>query len=204
MKLRLAIVCMACLVCTPVIAGNYILNLDGHRYDLDLGKPATIRLPDGHRAHVRLVKKAILPYKWKDFSFEYPGKLSPISKDLGDGTYQTNIITPSGSVILIQEYTRTSPCFLVDRMLTELTKDEVKAGYKITRGLATQKLASGTLLKGRMAVSRSGDSEYTRHVLCYAGHGSGMLIVTQYEKSRPQEDRNMIDTFWRSLRIALK
>lgn len=202
--LRASIAVVACLACGQANAGDYVLTIDGKPYEVDLGEKATIKLPDGRALGVMLDKKTIVFFKSEHFSFEHPSRLAPSRTDLGDGIFQTMMASPLGTMIILQEYTAMSPSPLVDLMLNELTKEEADYGYKVTRSPSTRKLASGSQLKGKVAVSAYKDDEYTRHVLTYEARDGGLMIITQVEKDAPQEDLAVIETFWKSLDIAMK
>lgn len=204
MKTRLAVIAMACFACSRAIAGDYILTIDGQKYEVTIGKPATVKLPNGDNIRLTLNKKAIVSFNSENFSFQHPGKLTPSQKDLGDGVSQTIMVSPLGTLVIVQEYTTIDPSRLVDMMLDELTKEEVKYGYHITKSPATRKLSSGAVLQGKMAVSKYRGHEYTRYVLCYKARDAGIMIVTQIEKGAPRDDRVMLETFWKSLQISMK
>jgi hypothetical protein len=106
MKAQLAIIVVACLVCSQAIAGDYVLTIDGKQYEVDIGKQAIINLPDGRNIRVTLDKKAIVSFKSENFSFEHPSKLSPSRTDLGNGVFQTMMASPLGTPLLASVYLR--------------------------------------------------------------------------------------------------
>ena len=110
----------------------------------------------------------------------------------------------TGTVVMVQEYTTLDPSGLVDMMLTELTKEEVQYGYKITTSQVTKTLADGTQVTGKRAVSTYKGTEYIRHVLCYRVRDAGLLLITQFEKGSPSEEKQIIDEFWRTLKVSFK
>ena len=97
-----------------------------------------------------------------------------------------------------------NPSGIIDMMLNELTKEEAHYGYKITKLETTKTLADGTELTGKMAVSTYKEIESTKHVLCYPARDAGLIIITMFEKETPPEDRQIIDLFWRTLKVSLK
>ena len=205
MKARVtALIVVLGVICGQAGAADYTLTIDGKQYEVDIGKASTITLPDGRKIRVTLDKKATLFFKSENFSFEHPGRLSPARTDLGDGIFQTMMMSPMGTLIIIQEHTTMNPCGLTDMMLNELTKEEVEYGYEITKGPSSKRLSSGIELQGKTAVSKYKGDEYTRYVLCHEARDTGLMIVTQIEKAAPEEDLDMIEMFWKSLRISIK
>ena len=204
MKKRFIIVMLVLVFASASIAGNYILKIDGKAYEIDLGAKATVALADGRKVEVVLEKKLIADFKTSNFSFSHPSHFTPSRTDLGDGIHQTVIATPSGTMIMIQEYSGMSPSGLVDLMLTELLKEEAEYGYDITKTAASKKLADGKTVTGKLAVSKYRTDEYERYVLCYGVRDAGILIVTQLEKEAPRQDFTMIDIFWKSMEITMK
>ena len=186
------------------LAGNYVLTIDGEEFEIDIGRAEVLRLADGRTLRVALDKKALVAFRVDNFSFDHSSVLSPSRTDLGDGVHQTMLASPRGTIIMIQEYASFDPSGLVDMMLNELTKEEVEYGYKIRKGDAVKTLEDGTQLTGKTAISSYKDDEYTRYVLAYRARDAGLLIVTQFEKESPPEDAQMIELFWKTLKITMK
>ena len=195
---------LPCLCTTPTLAANYTLTIDGKAYDLDLDREAVLRLSEKQELRVTLSQKAIINFTTEHISFDHPGNLAPARTDLGDGVFQTMLASPRGTLVMIQEFTTLDPSPFIDLMLSELTKEELQSGYKVTNSLTTQKLASGEILNGKLSVSTSAEDEYTRQVLSYAGKESGVLVVTQIEAESTAEDKAMIETFWKTLKVSFK
>jgi hypothetical protein len=202
MKTRLMVVALIIMSITSAIAGDYTLTVDGRPHDVDLGKQTVVTLSDGQVIRVTLDKKAIATFKTGGFSFSYTSSLSPSRTDLGDGVHQTMIASPLGTIIMIQEYEGMDPSDLVDMMLKELTKEEVHYGYEIAKSPARKTLADGSALTGKLAVSKYKDTEYKRYVLSHSTRDAGIMVVTQIEKAAPREDRELIDMFWKTLKIS--
>ena len=191
------------LLVVQAVAGNYILTIDGKAYDVELGpKQRDITLMDGRNLKIGLDKKAIGSFKSDSFIFDYPSRLSPSRTDLGGGIHQTIVTSPRGTLVIIQEYSEIDPTGLVDTMMTELNEEELGFGYKITIRPATKKLADGTTLTGKVAVSAFEETEYTRYVLTHKIGNHGVIVITQYEKENPPEELEMLDVFWRSLKLS--
>lgn len=203
MKPQLIALAALSLVCATAHAGNYTLTIDGQQYNVDLATPQQLKLPSGQSIQLTLEKNATSTFKANGYAFDHPSTLTPSQTSLSSNIQQTGLMSPLGTVIMIQTYNGLNPTGLVDLMLQELTKEEAQYGYTITNSPAQKKLAAGTLLKGKTSLSKYKDREYARSVLGFGGHDSGLLIMTQIEKEAPQEDREMIELFWKTLRISL-
>ncbi|PID76012.1 MAG: hypothetical protein CSA20_07490 [Deltaproteobacteria bacterium] len=201
--LFIGIVCVA-LACGQVMAGNYVLTIDGKKHEVDVGKQTIIKLSDSKTIQIMLEKKAVASFETQSFSFDHPSDVTPSRTDLGDGIYQTLMVTSLGTSTIVQEYADMDPCNFVDMMLNELTKEEKQYGYKITNSSAKIKLAGGKILTGKKSIATYRGDKTTRHVLCYSIRDAGIMIVTQIDKDAPAQDRAMIDTFWKTLKITLE
>ena len=117
------VACVA-LACSQVMAGNYVLTIEGKKHEVDVGKQTVIKLSDGKEIQVTLEKKAIGSFRGQSFSFDHPSDITPSRTVLGDGIDQTIITTPLGTLAIVQEYANMNPSALVDIMLDGLTKKE--------------------------------------------------------------------------------
>jgi len=124
MKAKFVIALMTCLLSTYATAGDYTLTLNGVEVEIDLGKDFTVELPGGQKVLVTLKKKAIISFEGDYFKFDHPNQFVPARSDLGDGIFQTMLVSPLGSMVLIQEYKDIDPSSLVDFMVNELVKEE--------------------------------------------------------------------------------
>ena len=204
MKKLLITILLVLLSSSSTFAGNFILKIDGKEYEIDPGEKTTVDLADGKKIMVELEKKLVADFKTANFSFSYPSHFAPSRTELAQGIYQTMLSTPSGSVVMIQEYSGIDPSGLVDTMLTELLKEEKQCGYNITITQASKTLSDGRPVSGKHAVSASQEDEYERYVLAYGGNNAGILIVTQTEKKAPVQDQTMVGLFWKSLQVTVK
>lgn len=201
--LLIGIACVA-LACGYALAGNYVLTIDGKKYEVEEGKQKTLELSDGKKILVTLEKKAIVSFRAANFSFDHPSYVTPSHTDLADGIHQTMMATPLGTLVLVQEYANMDPARLVDIMLNKLTEEEKQYGYKITNSPASIKLASGKTLTGKKSIATYSGKQTTRNVLCYSIRDAGVMIVTQVDKEAPLTDKLMVDYFWKTLKISLE
>lgn len=203
-KLSVAFALAMVLACGTALAANYTLNIDGKDYDLDLDKQAAIKMPDGRTYNVILTQKSIVTFKTDNFSFDYFSRMSSSRTDLGSGIQQNMVMSPVGSCILVQEYSTLNPTSLIDLMIAELTKEEAAYGYQFATSPITKKLADGTVLTGKTVVSSYNEKGITRQILTYGTRDGGLLLVTQIDKLNQAEDGQMIDLFWRTLKVLKK
>ena len=204
MKSHIVAIIITFVVCGQVFADQYTLTIDGKEYDINIGRQKIVKLADGRILRVTLNKKAIVSFKSDQFTFNYPSRLSPSRVEIDRGIYQTGMGTPTGVMVLVQEYMNLDPSGIIDMMLNELTKEEAHYGFEITKLETTKTLSDGTELTGKMAVSTYKEVETTKHVLCYPARDAGLIIITMFENDTPPEDRQIIDLFWKTLKVSLK
>ena len=183
--------------------GDYVLKLGEKSIEVSLGEKQTVTLTNGQKLEVLLVKKDVLTFQSDAFSFKYKSTYSPSKTDLGNDVRQTMMTTALGTGVLVQDYGSLDPTTLIDLMANELTKEEIRAGYKKEEKAAEKKLADGTVLKGKTITTTYKDDQWTRMVLAQGGNEKGILVVTFVEKSNETE-QPMIDLFWESFRLKRK
>ena len=127
---HLALMVLAVLICAQGFAGDdYTLEINGRTYDVGLGEDKRLELPGGETLTINLSMKEYIKFESELFGFSHKSIYKANKSDLGEGIFQTMIVTPLGTGVLIQEYTSMDPTGLVDLMLRELTKEEVDYGY---------------------------------------------------------------------------
>lgn len=193
-------------VCLPssALAGNYVITIDGKEVEVDEDKEGSVTLENGQTVKVLLKKKDILTYATDSFSFDHSKHYTPARTDLGANVFQSMLVTPIGTAVMIQEYKTLNPANLIDMMVDELTKEEVNYGYKLTESPETMTLADGTVLKGKKVVTTHDEGAYTRYILAASGKGKGNLFITQIERDNEENEAEVIDLFWKSLKVNLK
>ena len=112
--------------------------------------------------------------------------------------------SPVGTLVMVQEYTTLDPSGLVNLMVGELTKEEIKYGYKIVKKDVSRKLSSGARLKGKLVTSTYRAKVIVRQVLTFKAKDAGVLLVTQIEKTSPVAEKKIIDAFYKTLKITMK
>ena len=188
---------------TSSLAGNLLLEINGQKFEISEDQVETLELKNGDELKVRLTKKSTATFDAPMFSVDHPGQMSASREDLGDGIHQTILVTPNGTLALVQEYETVDPSSLIDLLIDELTEEEVSFGYKLEKQEAEKTLADGSIAKGLKVVTTHEEEEYTRFVLTVSKDGQGLMLLSQFEKSAPEEDSAMIDQFWKTLRPKL-
>lgn len=184
-------------------AGNYILTVDGESHELSLDNKIEIEVGNKTVSAV-LRQKDHLLYKTESFSFEHQKEYSPSHTDLGDGVLQTAMMTPLGTVIMIQEYSTIDPSGMMDLMINEITKEEREYGYKIDSKPITTTLSNGKVLNGKVVTSKYLESDIERYFYTYGVKDSGLFIITNIDYEIASGDQDVIDRFMESLTITLE
>jgi hypothetical protein len=184
--------------------GDYVLELDGKKFEMSLDSKTNLVLPDGKSVSATLKEKEIVTFEGQLFSFEHKSSVTPQRVELQKDLSQTTLnISPVGGVIIVQEYTHLNPVSTVDRMIAALTKKDVAAGYELAQENAERHLADGTVLKGKKVTTTQGDKQWIRNVLATGRNGEGVLVVTIVSARHADEDGAVIEAFWKSLRLKL-
>ena len=187
----------------PTLASeNYDLQVNDEVYSIELDRTNEITLSSGEVIRVKISLKETVEFESTYFSFFHKSDFKPQKQDLGEGVIQTAIVTGTGSVILVQEYTSLDPSGLVDFMLQELTKDDVDYGYELESS-EVAKSAGGKSLIGKKAITTFGDEQWTYYVYAFGAKEGGILIVTTIESGSVDKDMFLFDDFWRTLKIRL-
>ncbi|WP_444957062.1 hypothetical protein [Microbulbifer sp. ZKSA002] len=185
------------------VAANYELKIGDSSYEISLNEEIEISVGEKH-IPIKLTQKEILTYTTDNFSFEHPRQYLPSKTDLGSGIFQTAMITPLGSAVMVQEYLNLDPTGIIDLMVNEITKEEREYGYKIESTETSVTLSDGKILNGQAVTSKYKGSDIKRFIYTYSTKDSGLLILTQVDyESEPNADifiTNIID----SLKITMK
>lgn len=203
MKVKVLIALLFLSVANFSIAANYVLTIDNKSYELSLNEEIHVKVA-GKYVPVKLKQKDIFLYSTDNFSFEHPKKYSPSKTDLGDGIFQTAMMTPLGSVVLIQEYLSLDPTNIIDFMIKEVTKEELEYGYKIDSRPTSLTLLDGKVLKGKIVTSKYRGSDIKRIFYTYGHRDSGLLIMTQVDHELESDAAKMLDKLIHSLKINMK
>lgn len=200
LRLLKVFIILSIFVPATAMAEDYVLTINGRAMDIDLNQKTQFILPDGSKLELFLEMKEYLRFKSNLFSFEHKSEYKPNRNDLGDGVFQTMIVTPLGSGILIQEYMEMDPGGLIDLMLKELTKEEVEYGYTYKEN-AVKREVGRAKLSGKQAITSYRGEEWIRDVLSYGGKDRGILVITFIEKDNYETEMVIIEDLWRTLQL---
>jgi len=202
MKTIILITSLTLLISSGLYAGDYILSIDDQSVEIDLNKESKFTTPEGEELTVILKQKEYLEFKGQFFSMKHKNTLKPSTTDLGDGIFQTLMATPTGTMVLIQEYTNMNPESLVDMMLKELTKEEIDYGYKY-KERKIERSVNGKEIHGKQAITTHDEQEWTRAVFTYGEEDQGILFVTMIEKDEYDNEQHILSDFWKDLSLSL-
>ncbi len=183
---------------------NYVLTIDGKKYEVNLNKEEAFKDKDGKKISIKLQKKPYTQFSDKFLSFQHKSSLGVSSRDLGAGIRQLMSATATGTLIMIQEYDGLEHSGLVETMLKELTKESIDYGYKLSKEKLTRKTASGETLTGLKATLTYRKEASYWEVLAYDKKDSGVLIITQIDKEFMNTDKGVLSVFWKTLEFNFK
>lgn len=102
------------------LAENYTIIINGSNYNFSLNEKKLLQVGT-QSISLELKKKDFISFVSDNFSFMHSSKYTPLTQNLGDGIYQTVMMTPIGTMVMIQEYTTIDPSLMIDFMISELT-----------------------------------------------------------------------------------
>lgn len=181
---------------------DYVITIDGVEHEIGLGKEASFDLPGGKKVAVKLKQKEVLRFRGELFTFDYKSDLKPARTNLGEGVHQTMLVTPQGTMVLVQEYAGGLPQDMVKLMIPELTDEEVKSGLEVKQE-ATKRLVGGKYFVGKKVLTIGEDEELTRYVVSYGNEKNGLLVVTMIDEECYETEQYLIDQFWDTLTLQL-
>ena len=203
MKLKIITAFLTLSVVMPTTAANYVLTIDGQSYDISLDTQISVKVGEQNVA-AKLVQKDFLTFATENFSFEHPKQFIPAKSNLGDGLFQTVLMTPVGSAVMVQEYLNMAPSSLMDLMINEITKEEREYGYQIESNTVSKTLAGGKVLDGMVVTSKYKGSDMKRVFYTYSVKDSGLFIMTQIDYEIGLDDEEIIDNIIDSLKITMQ
>ncbi|MGL1933274.1 MAG: hypothetical protein OCC45_16190 [Desulfotalea sp.] len=203
MKIRVLVILLVLSVTNVSFAGNYTLTIGNKSHDMSLDEETSIKVGDNYFP-VKITQKNTFLYTGEYFTFEHPKQYSPSKSNLGNGIFQTAMMTPLGSLVMIQEYNNLNPSNLIDLMIAEITKEERNYGYKIESSEKSITLADGKVLSGKIVTSKYKGSDLRRYFYTYGIKDSGLFIMTQVDYEIEPKGEEVIDMFLNSLKISIK
>ncbi len=203
MKTKFVIILALVSLSQALFAANYVLKIGEETYEISLDESINVQV--GNKTlPVKLELKETLTFKTKNFSFQHPNEYTPSKSDLGSDIYQTAMITPLGSVVMIQEYLSLDPTDLIDLMVSELTKEEQEYGYEIESSESSITLSDGKVLGGKVVTSKYKGTDIKRGIYVYGIKDSGLLVVTQFDYEIDANGETLLMNIMDSLEITME
>ena len=184
-------------------ADNFLLEVNGEPHDIRIDTLKEITLADGTKLNIKLSMKNDIEYMRPYFNFTHSGVFRVTTTDLGDGLFQTLMISPSGTLILIQEHTDMDPTFMLDSMIEEITRPETEAGFDVAQTPITKKAGPKELAGKRVVTTNDEGASLTREIYAVGGNECGLLILTAIDLKSNADEQSLIDSFWEHLTITL-
>jgi hypothetical protein len=203
MKKFISLVAGLALIPGMVMANNYTITINDTKYDFALGEQKQLRVGNQDLS-VKLEQKETVEFKQQSYSFKHSSKYTPSTTTLEEGIIQTAMMTPLGTVVIVQEYQTLNPSALVNLMVNEVTKEERQYGYKIEASPTSITLSDGTVLKGKVVTSKYSGTDIKRYILTHGARDSGLLVMTQIDYTVAGDEEQVIKTFFDSLVITMK
>lgn len=201
---KLLLICIACISVHSLLAQtgkNYILEIDGDTIHVALGKTTSFKSKKGQLHKVKVSRKEFLHFSNDVLSFDYPSQFSISTTKVDDDTDQLLIMTATGSGLMIQTYKALNPEQIVDRMLSEVTHDDVVAGYKQIISETKKKLANGTELKGKKSILSTHEDRSEFVCLAYGKEKRGVMVMELKNDIDNPEAVKLMEVFWKTLSI---
>ncbi|UYZ60036.1 hypothetical protein [Hymenobacter latericus] len=159
------------------LPANFQVVLNGQALDVEPGKTYTYTTPKGEVLQVQLRESSIRHFRDEWVSFQHPPKLS-VAETEEDGVRQLIVMNAAGAGVLVQEYKGIDPKDILEFMITQLIKDEVKAGYKRQDKAFEKKLADGKVLNGKTVYLSQKNARSVYQLGTWSGENEGIMVVT--------------------------
>lgn len=155
---------------------NFQVVLNGQALDVEPGKTYSYTTPKGEVLHVQLRESSIRHYRDEWVSFQHPPKLS-VAETEEDGVRQLVVMNAAGAGVLVQEYRGIDPKDILEFMISQLIKDEVKAGYKRQDKPFECRLADGKILTGKTVYLSQKNARSVYQLGTWSGENEGIMVV---------------------------
>lgn len=179
---------------------NFVITVDGSDAAIGLDEPIRVKTSDGKEIEVLLRKSDIGTYSDGMVEFQHAGAYSVTSTEVDKGIRQHMVATARGTVLLVQEYDNLDPSSLTTLMLTELTKEDVKAGGQLSQEQSSRPLVGGKTMQGVKAQVVKPSGTVKVEVMTYGADSKGIIAVTRIEDFG-SSDQPLLDDFWATLSV---
>lgn len=180
---------------------GYTIEIDGKRYQIELGKDYGHTTAGGDTIRYKVDRADVVRYRSDLLSFDHKSEYTPTRSEIGEGRFQTLLVSGQGNGVLIQEYATMNPSTLVDFMLREITKEDVEYGHQLKEYAYKKTLPGGQVLTGKRARLRYNGSETTYTVSAFGERDRGVLVVTMLHKDDEETEGHIIDLMWNTLEL---
>ena len=181
--------------------GNYVLTINGAKFELDLDAEQKQKLPDGSEVILKLERKSTSTFTTTGVRFEYPGSLNVATTEISKGTYQHMLASARGTVILVQTYPDIDASQLVDLMTAKMTDDDVAAGEQRETKPFSRTLADGTVVTGTLSTLKAPGNDAIVEVLAIRQGRGGTMLITRTDRDIAPDEGSIIERFWASLSL---
>lgn len=181
-------------------AEDFTLTIGSQSVDLTEGTPITTKIL-GQETTLLLKQREFSQYEDDWVSFTYPSRYGLTKSDLSDSIKQLTLVSGSGSLLLIQEYTKIAPSVFAEVVLKEMVKQELAYGYSMTKEAYSEIVADGIELTGLRATTKLDSKEIHYIILGYDGKDKGLLFVLRTDNQGKEATATIKGTVWKSLRI---
>lgn len=180
---------------------NYKIEINGETFEIKLDEDYEINVND-NLLKINVKQKDTLLYFDEVFNFKHPKEYNVAKTDLGDGVEQLMLMTAEGSGFMIQKYSTINPTTLNELMISEVTKESISYGYKLTREDYERKLASGLKIKVNKAILTYNDEVNIYEIATIGKKDSGLIIMSmEMDDLKNSQGKQLINLIWNTLDI---
>jgi len=182
---------------------NYTITINGETFDYSLDNDFEYNVKKKGNLIITISQKDVLNYNDGIVTFNYNKNFPVTEIPEEDGIKQITIISPTGSGIILQEYSDFDPALMIDLMLNEVTKESIDYGYIETTSEVEIKIKDGKTLTGKKSILEYQGAIDEWIVVSYSWKDSGIIIVSMnIDKSSTDNSGNInLEDFFNSLEI---
>jgi hypothetical protein len=180
---------------------GFRLTIDGTVINIDPGDRQDVQLKDGRTVSVQLERNDTVTFSGRTFSFDHDGQYNVAKTNLSDRTVQYALFTPTGTLVIVQEYAGLNPVTVTDFMLQQMLREQREAGAKIVQQPAERSLVDGKVLKGVKAEASDAFDVVDVEVVAAGGPSGGIIVVTRINKQDIAKQGAILDKLWSTLKF---
>ena len=134
-------------------------------------------------------------------SFEFPGQYSVATTQVDETTTQHIIVTASGTMMLVQQYSGSIPDQMLEVMFDTMVEEPKALGYEIEKTDLNRAISNQGVLNGVRAHYKGGDDDVTIDITSTTTKDGGFLILTMIDEASSQDEIPIIEGFWKSVTL---